>query len=49
MELSSNIKFYRKAMNLTQEELANMLNGKKALFLITKTDTLLQISKPLLN
>lgn len=31
MELSKNIRFYRKALNLTQEELANMLNGKKSL------------------
>ena len=31
MELSKNIKFYRKSMMLTQEELANKLNGKKSL------------------
>ena len=31
MELGRNIKFYRKAMHLTQEELANKLNGRKSL------------------
>ena len=31
MKLSENIKFYRKAMRLTQEQLANLLNGKKSL------------------
>lgn len=31
MELSQNIRFYRKSMNMTQEQLANMLNGKKSL------------------
>lgn len=31
MELSKNIRFYRKSMNMTQEQLANMLNGKKSL------------------
>lgn len=31
MKLSENIKFYRKALNLTQEQLANLLNGKKSL------------------
>ena len=31
MELSKNIKFYRKTMNLTQEELANKLSGRKSL------------------
>ena len=31
MKLSDNIKFYRKAMQLTQEQLANLLNGKKSL------------------
>jgi len=31
VELSKNIKFYRKSMMLTQEELANKLNGKKSL------------------
>lgn len=31
MKISENIKFYRKAMGLTQEKLANFLNGKKSL------------------
>lgn len=31
MKLNENIKFYRKAMQLTQEQLANLLNGKKSL------------------
>ena len=31
MNLSENIKFYRKTMGLTQEELANKLNGRKSL------------------
>ena len=31
MELSKNIRFYRKSMNMTQEQLANILNGKKSL------------------
>lgn len=31
MKLGENIKFYRKAMQLTQERLANLLNGKKSL------------------
>lgn len=31
MKLSENIKFYRTAMKLTQEQLANLLNGKKSL------------------
>lgn len=31
MELSKNIRFYRKSMNMTQEQLANKLNGKKSL------------------
>ena len=31
VELSKNIKFYRKALMLTQEQLANKLNGKKSL------------------
>lgn len=31
MKLSENIKFYRKSLNLTQEQLANLLNGKKSL------------------
>ena len=31
MKLSENIKFYRKEMQLTQEQLANLLNGKKSL------------------
>ena len=31
MTLAENIKFYRKSMNLTQEKLANLLNGKRSL------------------
>jgi len=31
MKISENIKFYRKSLGLTQEKLANMLNGKKSL------------------
>lgn len=31
MNLSENIKFYRKSIGLTQEKLANILNGKKSL------------------
>lgn len=31
MELSKNIKIYRRALGLTQEELANKLYGKKSL------------------
>jgi len=31
LKLSENIKFYRKSMKLTQEQLANLLNGKKSL------------------
>ena len=31
MKLAENIKFYRKAMGLTQEKLANLLNGRKSL------------------
>ena len=31
MKISENIKFYRKALGLTQEELAKMLNGNKSL------------------
>ena len=31
MELSKNIRFYRKTMMLTQEQLAQKLNGKKSL------------------
>lgn len=31
MKISENIKFYRKAMGLTQEKLAKLLNGKKSL------------------
>ena len=31
MDLAKNIKFYRKSMNLTQEELAVKLGGKKSL------------------
>lgn len=31
MNLSENIKLYRKSMKLTQEKLANLLNGKKSL------------------
>jgi len=31
LKLSENIKFYRKSLNLTQEQLANLLNGKKSL------------------
>ena len=31
MNLAENIKFYRKSMDMTQEELANRLNGRKSL------------------
>ena len=31
MSLAENIKFYRKSLGLTQEKLANLLNGKKSL------------------
>lgn len=31
MKISENIKFYRKHLGLTQEKLANLLNGKKSL------------------
>lgn len=31
MELANNIRFYRKSLNLTQEQLAQRLNGKKSL------------------
>lgn len=31
MKLAENIKFYRKSLGLTQENLANLLNGKKSL------------------
>ncbi len=31
MAISKNIKFYRKQLGLTQEQLAKMLNGKKSL------------------
>lgn len=31
MTLSENIKFYRKSLKLTQEQLASLLNGKKSL------------------
>ncbi len=31
MNIAKNIKFYRKSMGLTQEKLANLLNGKKSL------------------
>lgn len=31
MLLSENIKFYRKSIGLTQEKLANLLDGKKSL------------------
>ena len=31
MKISHNIKYYRKALGLTQEKLANLLNGKKSL------------------
>lgn len=31
MDLANNIRFYRKAFQLTQEELAKKLNGKKSL------------------
>ena len=31
MDLSKNIKLYRKALHLTQEQLANKLNAKKSL------------------
>ena len=31
MELANNIRFYRKSINLTQEQLAKQLNGKKSL------------------
>lgn len=30
-KIAENIKFYRKQLNLTQAELAEMLNGKKSL------------------
>ena len=29
IKIASNIKYYRKLLNLTQEQLANFLNGKK--------------------
>ena len=31
MKISENIKFYRLQLGLTQEKLANLLNGKKSL------------------
>ena len=31
MKIAENIKFYRKSQGLTQEKLANLLNGKKSL------------------
>ena len=31
LELANNIRFYRKSLNLTQEQLAQKLNGKKSL------------------
>ena len=31
MKIAENIKFYRKSHGLTQEKLANLLNGKKSL------------------
>ena len=31
LKIAENIKFYRKQMNMTQEELAKKLNGKKSL------------------
>ena len=31
MKIAENIKFYRKALGLTQEKLASLLNGKKSL------------------
>ena len=31
MKIAENIKFYRKSMGLTQEQLASFLNGKKSL------------------
>jgi len=31
MKIAENIKFYRKSLGLTQEKLANLLNGKKSL------------------
>ena len=31
LDLAKNIRFYRKSLNLTQEQLANMLHGKKSL------------------
>jgi transcriptional regulator with XRE-family HTH domain len=31
LEISKNIRFYRKLLGLTQEELANRLGGKKSL------------------
>ena len=31
LELANNIRFYRKSLNLTQEQLAQRLNGKKSL------------------
>ncbi len=46
MELSKNIRFYRKSMNITQEQLANMLNGKKMnMFLSLHVHFLLYSSK----
>ena len=31
MDLANNIRFYRKSLNLTQEQLATKLNGRKSL------------------
>ena len=31
MDLANNIRFYRKSLNLTQQQLAKMLNGQKSL------------------
>lgn len=31
MKIAENIKFYRKSLGLTQEKLAELLNGKKSL------------------
>lgn len=31
MDLANNIRFYRKSLNLTQQQLAKMINGQKSL------------------
>ena len=36
--IANNIKYYRKLLNLTQEQLANFLNGKNLLFPSVKID-----------